>query len=131
MSENIFMTWAFPPAFSRAAKAADMVSGEPEILQSVSLLLSTAPGERYLVPDYGFDWADLLFEPVNGSSNSIWNPTYLLQRLRDILAIFEPRVELTEVRVSPEPYEGRAVVEMDMIVKESGRALHYSQTVAV
>ncbi|UQZ88720.1 hypothetical protein C4J81_05680 [Deltaproteobacteria bacterium Smac51] len=115
--------WKFPPSFHRSGSGLDLIDDEADIIQSVRVLFSTKPGERFLVPDYGFDWGDLMFEPANGQSNSLFNREYLRQRLGDVLAVFEPRVELESVQVSAEAYGGKVAVEMLLMVKASGRKL--------
>lgn len=106
-----------------------MVENEPDIAQSVQVLLLTTPGERFLVPDYGFDWNDLLFEPANGLSASIFNPEYLKQRLSGVFSVFEPRVDLEEVQVEAHGHEGRVNLDLVLRVKETGKLLRLEQSI--
>lgn len=122
-------SWNFPPSFARANEATDMTNEDSDILQSVNVLLNTAPGERFLVPEYGFDWSDLLFEPANGLSNTLFNAEYLRQRLGDTLAVFEPRVELTSVDVTPKAHEGQVSLELLLRVKATGKELWLHQSI--
>ena len=122
-------SWHFPPSFSKAADAVRLVSEAPDILQSVAMLLQTAPGERFLVPEYGFDWHELLFEPASGLSNTVFNPEYLRQRLGDVLAVFEPRAELLEVHPSGEPVEGKVTLDLVLRDKTTGKRLGFQHTV--
>lgn len=122
-------SWNFPPSFAQADEATRMTDEDSDILQSIQVLLNTAPGERFLVPEYGFDWSELLFEPANGLSNTIFNPEYLRHRLGDTFAVFEPRVELANVIVTPEPHEGRVSLELLLKVKATGKDLWLHQNI--
>ena len=122
-------SWRFPPSFSKAHDAVRMVSDVPDIAQSVSILLQTTPGERFLAPEYGFDWSELLFEPAGGLSNTVFNAEYLKQRLGDALAAFEPRAEITDVTISGEPTEGRVTLDLSLRVKATGGLLQVRHTV--
>ena len=124
-------SWNFPPSFAKSPDAVQTVSEETDIAQSVAMLLQTTPGERFLVPEYGFDWHELLFEPVGGLSNSLFNPEYLKHRLGDMLAVFEPRVELEEVQVAGEAHEGKVTLDLVLRVKSTGKLLRVEKTLGV
>ena len=59
--------WSFPPAFDRATTQVEMISGEADVLQSLQIILSTRPGERFMQPDFGCDLSEFLFEEVRQS----------------------------------------------------------------
>ncbi len=51
--------WAFPVTFDKKPECAvRMVSEVEDIEQSLTLLLSTRPGERVMRPDYGCNLED-------------------------------------------------------------------------
>ncbi len=56
--------WAFPPAFSAIRKGIETVSDEESIRTSLTILLSTAVGERLMEPKYGCNLQEMLFEPL-------------------------------------------------------------------
>jgi phage baseplate assembly protein W len=56
----------------------------------------TAPGERLMRPQFGCRIWDLLFEPI--TANLLGQ---IAQAVREALAQWEPRIEVTDV--SPEP----------------------------
>lgn len=121
-------SWRFPPSFSKAGDAVRMVSDEPDIAQSVSILLQTMPGERFLASEYGFDWSELLFEPAGGLSNTVFNAEYLKQRLGDALAAFEPRAEIRDVAISGDPAQGKVTLDLSLRVKATGGLLQMRHT---
>ena len=59
--------WAFPVQFvrSEADCGAVMASEVPDIEESLTILLSTRPGERVMRPAYGCGFEDLMFEPLD------------------------------------------------------------------
>jgi phage baseplate assembly protein W len=84
--------WSFPPTFSREAGGIELVSQEEDIRQSLWILLSTSLGERIMVPTYGCQIRDLLFDGVT----TTWI-THLRSLVSDAVLNWEPRIDLDEV----------------------------------
>lgn len=84
--------WSFPPTFARGGAAVEMVSGQEDISQSLTILLSTRIGERVMVPEYGCALWSVVFENLS---------TSLLTRLQDMveqaIVKWEPRIKVEEV----------------------------------
>jgi len=57
--------WSFPPEFNRDAAAVKMISDEEDIQSSLEILLTTRLGERIMVPQYGCNLDELLFENLS------------------------------------------------------------------
>ena len=55
--------WSFPPRFINGG--VQMSEDEADIQASLHVLFGTAPGERFLHPDYGLDMRALMFEPFS------------------------------------------------------------------
>lgn len=105
--------WSFPPAFSGGGAQVQTVAGEDDIEQSLGLLLATRRGERVMVPDFGCDLTEFLFEEISPA---------LVGQVRDLVsdAILnhEPRVLLNGVEVSDERAgEGLLLIEIDYQVR--------------
>ena len=105
--------WSFPPSFSAGGADVATVAGEDDIEQSLGLLLATRRGERVMLPDFGCDLAEFLFEEISPA---------LVGQVRDLVsdAILnhEPRVLLNSVEVSDERAgEGLLLVEIDYQVR--------------
>ncbi len=75
-----------------------LTSGPEDLDCSLRVILSTAPGERVMRPEFGCRIWDLLFEPVNANTLGL-----MAQATREAVAQWEPRVELEEVEVVPDP----------------------------
>jgi len=89
--------WRFPVRLDAQGRIATS-SGEEKIRQSLELILSTSPGERAMVPDFGCALHERVFTLVEGAT--------LGQLVDDItlaLSQWEPRVDVLEVRVDPAP----------------------------
>lgn len=104
--------WAFPPSFDEDSKAALLVSAEPDIAQSLVILMGTQPGERVMQPDYGCDLRRLVFEPLN--QNTL---TDLRDTITRAVRLFEPRVTLEAVTFDDgDIREGRLLVGLDYTI---------------
>ncbi len=64
---------------------------------AIRVVLSTAPGERVMRPQFGCKIWDLLFEPVNANTLGL-----MAQAVREALAQWEPRIEVEDVAVTPD-----------------------------
>ena len=76
------------------------LSGEDKIRQSIWIILSTAPGERQMRPDFGCGIHDLVFEPNTAALRGM-----VQQRVRESLTRYEPRIDVVDVRVETPPDE--------------------------
>ena len=119
--------WKFPLSFSQLSSGPAMIGGDAELTQSVAVLLQTLPGERFLVPGFGFNWRELVFEPANWLSASLFNPDYVRARINDVLDVYENRVELEEVQVTAAPLDGTVTLDLVLRVRASGDLLTLRQ----
>jgi phage baseplate assembly protein W len=72
------------------------VGGEQIIRQSIEAILDTEPGERVMRPDFGCGLRRYLMEPNTTSTRAA------MQRdIDDALSRWEPRINLTNVAVTP------------------------------
>jgi uncharacterized protein len=73
--------------------AVDADGGE-KIRQSIWLILSTAPGERLMMPSFGCGIHDLVFEPNSAALRGT-----IQAKILESLQRWEPRVDVLDVRV--------------------------------
>jgi phage baseplate assembly protein W len=105
--------WKFPPEFQRLGKQAAMVSAEPDIRESLRILLSTVPGERLMHPTYGCGLKQMVFERIDGST-----VTQIRDRIERAILFFEPRIDVNRVTVAPaDPLEGVLRIEIEYTVR--------------
>ncbi len=85
--------WSFPPEFSHN-QAIKMVDGEQDIKESLIILLSTNPGERVMVPEYGCGIKSLVFSEIN-----LGTITQIKAMIKNAILFFEPRIKLEDIDV--------------------------------
>jgi phage baseplate assembly protein W len=110
--ELIGRGWAFPPQLDPRGAIA-LTSDENEIQQAIYIILSTAPGERVMRPDFGCRIIEYVFAPANEATAS-----QVAAEVRSALARWEPRIEVQDVIVTPSPGTyGTLLVEVRYIIK--------------
>jgi len=90
--------WSFPPAFDRSSGSVKMVADEADITESLAILLATSVGERFLVPNFGCNLRDLMFEPLNTSMQ-----TYMKGLITQAVLHHEPRIDVLNIAFQPGP----------------------------
>jgi uncharacterized protein len=79
-------------------------SGEESVREAIWILLSTAKGERQMLPSFGCGLQDLVFAPNNQTT---WaNVQYLV---KDALTNWEPRIDVLDVEVNAAPDEANTL----------------------
>jgi uncharacterized protein len=95
--EFIGSGWAFPLRLDVGGEIA-LSSGEDEIEESIELILSTAYGERPMRPEFGCGIHDYIFSPIDATTAG-----QIAYEVRASLLRWEPRIEVLDVIVTPEP----------------------------
>jgi len=105
--------WSFPPEFVKNTASVRMTSDEEDIRASLIILLGTAAGERFLVPEYGIDMHELLFESLSTTMQ-----TYLKDRVKTAILIHEPRINLLSLELDTSAqYDGRVSIIVEYEVR--------------
>ena len=91
--------WAFPPQFTQKGSV-KCVTAEDDIRESISILLSTHPGERIMQPTYGCGLKSQVFEEIDESA-----VTVIIDLIRRAILFFEPRVSVEKIDVDTENKE--------------------------
>ena len=87
--------WSFPVALDAQGRIA-LSSGEEKVRQSLELILSTSPGERVMLPDFGCSIHERVFTLVEGATMG-----RLIDDITRALSQWEHRIDVLEVRVDP------------------------------
>lgn len=101
MPQNIVQkTWlgkgvAFPVTVDPANQNLKRAEFEESVRQSILIILGTAKGERVMRPDFGCGIYDLVFEP-----NTPTTASKVSQVVQEALLLFEPRIDVIDVRVA-------------------------------
>ncbi|MFS8095989.1 GPW/gp25 family protein [Lentzea alba] len=80
------------PVRTDATGSVALVDGDREIVESIRLILATAPGERPMRPEFGCAIHDLVFAPADSSTAG-----QIAYEVRQSLERWEPRIDLTDV----------------------------------
>jgi phage baseplate assembly protein W len=89
--------WKFPLQVTPAGKIAQ-ARFEQRIEESIFLILSTARGERVMLPEFGCGIHDLVFAPNNEVTLSL-----VTQSVRKALVAYEARIDVLDVETETAP----------------------------
>jgi phage baseplate assembly protein W len=120
--------WSFPPTFDpptfeRKARRVQMLEHEADIVSSLHILLSTARGERIMVPQYGCNMDELVFENLDTRMR-----TLMADKIESAILYHEPRIDLERVQVDDDPdaeLEGRVLIGVIYRVKETNSRFNF------
>lgn len=117
--DNAFLGtgWSFPPEFRADTRDSLMVSDKQDIEQSLTILLSTRPGERVMQPDYGCGIQSMVFAELN-----LATITEIRALIEQAILYFEPRIELEKVSVdSTDTLNGRLLIQLEYTIITTNR----------
>ncbi len=115
--------WSFPPTFERAAGGVRMLEREDDVVSSLNILLSTARGERIMVPQYGCNMDELVFENLDTRMR-----TLMADKIASAILYHEPRIDLERVEVNGDPaelLEGRVLIGVTYRVRETNSRFNF------
>jgi uncharacterized protein len=89
--------WKFPLQVTAGGSIA-LSSYEQRVQESIYLILTTAKGERVMLPDFGCGIHDLVFAPNNPQTLSA-----VVQEVRQALVTYERRIDVLDVATETAP----------------------------
>jgi len=95
--EHLGVGWKFPLQVTPGGRIA-LARYEQRIEESIYLILSTAKGERVMLPDFGCGIHELVFAPNNSMTLSL-----VVQNAREALVRYEPRIDVLDVAAETTP----------------------------
>jgi len=95
--EFLGVGWKFPLQVTPGGKIAQ-ARYEQRIEEAIYLILSTAKGERLMLPDFGCGIHDLVFAPNNAGTEAM-----VVQTVRTALVAYEPRIDVPHINVETPP----------------------------
>jgi phage baseplate assembly protein W len=114
LSDFIGTGWAFPIRLGPDGSIA-MVRRERELEEAMRIILATYPGERPMRPEFGSKLRDFVFAGIDTSTMSLLNT-----EVQAALARWEPRVNVTNVRITRDPAEASTVyIDIEYQPKDS------------
>jgi phage baseplate assembly protein W len=100
-----------------------LTSDEDEIEQSIHIILSTAPGQRVMRPDFGCQIHELVFAPNNATTAGLAS-----RYVSEALGRWEPRINLQRVDVTPDDQDSACLIisiEYRVAATHNNRSLVY------
>jgi phage baseplate assembly protein W len=93
--------WSFPPTFDANSGTVLMVADAEDIRQSLFVLFSTMQRERVMLPDYGCQLGNYVFDSINST---------LFARIKDSLTTsilyYEPRISAVQITMTADDNTG-------------------------
>src|SRR3954454_4392058 len=112
MTELLGTGLSFPLSVDRTGGIA-LVAGEQDIDQAIEIILSTAPGERPMRPEFGCGVHDFVFDTIDAGTVG-----KMEEAIRDALDRWEPRVIVQTVEFDLDHVgEGRLVIDIGYRVR--------------
>jgi uncharacterized protein len=103
---------AFPLGVDRRGSVA-LAHGEDDIEQAIGVILSTAPGERPMRPEFGCEVHDLIFDTIDAAMVGRMDTA-----VRNALDRWEPRIIVTDIDFDlSEVDEGRLIATITYTVR--------------
>ena len=113
--------WSFPPTFDRDIPGVRMLEQEADVVSSLHILLSTARGERIMVPQYGCNLEELVFENLDTRMR-----TLMADKVATAILYHEPRIHLEKVTVADDPNEqGRVLIGVTYRVRATNSRYNF------
>lgn len=112
MSDFLGAGWAFPVGVDTRGRIG-LAQREQDVEQAMKMILLTPKGQRVMRPEFGCQIHDLLFAPNDGNTAGL--AAYYVE---EALAMWEPRIEVIAVDVSPDPRDqARILITIDYEIK--------------
>ena len=100
--------WKFPVRIDPTTGRVAMSEMEQDIRESIWILLSTAPGERLMRPEFGCGIHDLVFSSMSTVTMGLFE-----SRVREAINRWEARVDITKLEVfTKEPDKGKLEINL-------------------
>jgi phage baseplate assembly protein W len=113
--------WSFPPQFNQAEDTVDMTSEEFDIQKSLEILLATTKGERVMLPDYGCNLDEMVFEPMTTTFK-----TYMREMIRTAIIFYEARILLNSVTIDDSrENEGVIILSLDYTIRTTNSRFNF------
>jgi phage baseplate assembly protein W len=113
--------WSFPPNFNKDSGTVEMLEQEADIASSLEVLLQTSRGERVMLPQYGCNLDELVFEILDTRMK-----TLMTDKIESAILYHEPRIELEKVNLDESrELEGVILIEIIYRVKTTNSRFNF------
>jgi len=105
--------WQYPITTDASGRIA-LTSNDRDIERAIRLILSTAPGERPMRPNFGCGIHDYVFAPADATTAG-----KLSAEVKKSLKFWEPRINVKGVEVTVDEYE-RNTLYINIVYEKKG-----------
>ena len=105
-SDLVGVGWAFPARVTSSGGLA-LAEGHRATDAAIRMILSTAPGERVMRPDFGCSLWEHVFAPIDAGTLGL-----VEKAVHDALSRWEPRIDVEDVTAVPDREQGRILIEI-------------------
>jgi phage baseplate assembly protein W len=113
--------WSFPPKFNSSNGSVEMLEQEADIASSLEVLLQTVRGERVMLPQYGCNLDELIFENLDTRMK-----TLMTDKIESAILYHEPRIELEKVTLDDSgELEGVILIEIVYRVRTTNSRFNF------
>lgn len=107
--------WKFPIEVDEITGRIKMSNYEEDIKESIGIIMRTRKGERMMMPEFGCDLYEYVYETMDDSSLS-----RMENEIMNALIVWEPRITDIEVRVyRNENTEGQLDISVKYVVRST------------
>jgi len=106
--------WEFPVRFNKTLNTVEISTGNKDIMQSLELILGTAPGERHFHPTFGCDLSFMAFEKLTLTFQTIIKEVITTAILR-----FEPRINLESIKFEEDMNKGLVYIHLFYMIRST------------
>lgn len=109
--------WAYPVGIDPVTGLTAIASYENDVQQSLWIILTTAPGERVMRPDFGCGIYDLAFEVIDRATL-----TRVESAVRTSVTTYEARVEIIDVIIDAgQALDGLLLIELEYRIRRTNQ----------
>lgn len=107
--------WKFPVGINPITGRLAMSEHEQDIKESIRIIVTTAPGERLMRPDFGCGIHELVFSTISRATLGVFE-----SRIRQAITKWEPRVEILKLEIGTrEADKGKLDIQLTCRVRET------------
>uniref|UniRef100_C6E5X4 GPW/gp25 family protein n=1 Tax=Geobacter sp. (strain M21) TaxID=443144 RepID=C6E5X4_GEOSM len=113
--------WSFPPSFDKGLPGVEMLEQEADIVASLQTLLTTAQGERVMLPQFGCNLDELVFESLDTGTKAL-----MTDKIESAILYHEPRIDLESVSLDDTAeLEGVMLIEVVYRVRTTNSRFNF------
>lgn len=113
--------WSFPPSFDKGLPGVEMLEQEADIVASLQVLLTTAQGERVMLPQFGCNLDELVFESLDTGTKAL-----MTDKIESAILYHEPRIDLESVTLDDtSELEGVVLIEVVYRVRTTNSRFNF------